>query len=142
VLHSHVTSMPRSPFSKATYSNQGSKLPGYSRLVDLLPRAEPAILPTRKVRYLQPDLSHTYPPTPPTDTHTFLCPPPHTHTHAHTHTPPPPQAFLKLVACPPGATLESVMDSSDALYGWPAAALGVRFTKIVKRIQEVCGHTP
>jgi hypothetical protein len=29
------------------------------------------------------------------------------------------------------------MDSADALYGWPAAALGVRFQKIVKRIQEV-----
>jgi hypothetical protein len=29
------------------------------------------------------------------------------------------------------------MDSADALYGWPAAALGVRFTRIVKRIQEV-----
>lgn len=48
-----------------------------------------------------------------------------------------PQAFLKLVACPAGATLESVMDSADALFGWPAAALGVRFQRVVRRIQEV-----
>jgi len=29
------------------------------------------------------------------------------------------------------------MDSADALYGWPTAALGAAFTKTVKRIQEL-----
>jgi len=29
------------------------------------------------------------------------------------------------------------MDSADALYGWPAAALGATFQKAVKTIQEV-----
>lgn len=50
------------------------------------------------------------------------------------------QAFLRLVGCPRGSTLEGVMDSADALYGWPAAALGATFQKAVKTIQEVRGR--
>lgn len=46
-------------------------------------------------------------------------------------------AFLQLVAAPRGSGLEAVMDSMDAMYGWPAAALGPRFTNVVKRIQQV-----
>jgi hypothetical protein len=47
--------------------------------------------------------------------------------------------FLQLIAAPKGATLESVMDSADAFYGWPAAALGSRFSKAVQRIQRCDG---
>lgn len=46
-------------------------------------------------------------------------------------------AFLQLVAAPKGSTLEAVMDSMDAMYGWPAAALGSRFVNVVKRFQQV-----
>ncbi|WIA39460.1 hypothetical protein OEZ86_005559 [Tetradesmus obliquus] len=44
-------------------------------------------------------------------------------------------AFLQLVAAPKGSSLESVMDSADAFYGWPAAALGSKFSRAVQQIQ-------
>lgn len=46
-------------------------------------------------------------------------------------------AFLQLVAAPKGSSLEAMMDSMDAMYGWPAAALGPKFTNVVRRIQQV-----
>jgi hypothetical protein len=47
--------------------------------------------------------------------------------------------FLQLIAAPKGSSLESVMDSADAFYGWPAAALGSRFSKTVQQIQRCSG---
>jgi hypothetical protein len=47
--------------------------------------------------------------------------------------------FLQLIAAPRGSTLESVMDSADAFYGWPAAALGSKFSKAVQRNQRCNG---
>lgn len=46
-------------------------------------------------------------------------------------------AFLQLVACPPGMTLEHVMDSYDSLYGRPGAGLTHRFQTRVKEILAV-----
>jgi hypothetical protein len=45
--------------------------------------------------------------------------------------------FLELVACPPGSTLEVVMDSSDGFYGCPGSALGGRFRREVEKILKV-----
>jgi len=43
-------------------------------------------------------------------------------------------AFLRLVACPPGSSLEQVMDSYDVLLGRPGAGLVARFQRHVQRI--------
>ncbi|KAK9828625.1 hypothetical protein WJX72_001162 [[Myrmecia] bisecta] len=45
--------------------------------------------------------------------------------------------FLRQVARPPGTTLDQVMDSYDALYGRPGAALQRRFKASIRQILEM-----
>lgn len=46
-------------------------------------------------------------------------------------------AFLQLVAAPPGARIQDVMDGADAFYGRPPASLGGRLQRAAKVIVEV-----
>lgn len=49
--------------------------------------------------------------------------------------------FVYLVACPPGSSLETVMDAYDGMYGKPGAALSGRFQRFVRRAVDVAGWT-